>query len=87
MNKYGLIMEGGAMRGMFTAGVMDVLMVALAFRLVQHLVVIINLTRLVELSVTIKNTAVTQGIAVFVHLLKLVTCMVQSSATLQFHTS
>jgi predicted patatin/cPLA2 family phospholipase len=26
MNKYGLIMEGGAMRGMFTAGVMDVLM-------------------------------------------------------------
>ena len=26
MSKYGLIMEGGAMRGMFTAGVMDVLM-------------------------------------------------------------
>ena len=26
MNKYGLIMEGGAMRGMFTAGVMDILM-------------------------------------------------------------
>ena len=26
MNKYGLIMEGGAMRGMFTAGVIDVLM-------------------------------------------------------------
>ena len=26
MNKFGLIMEGGAMRGMFTAGVMDVLM-------------------------------------------------------------
>jgi predicted patatin/cPLA2 family phospholipase len=28
MNKYGLIMEGGAMRGMFTAGVIDVLMEA-----------------------------------------------------------
>ena len=26
MNQFGLIMEGGAMRGMFTAGVMDVLM-------------------------------------------------------------
>ena len=26
MNKFGLIMEGGAMRGMFTAGVMDILM-------------------------------------------------------------
>ena len=26
MSKYGLVMEGGAMRGMFTAGVIDVFM-------------------------------------------------------------
>ena len=26
MNKFGLVLEGGAMRGMFTAGVTDVLM-------------------------------------------------------------
>ena len=45
--KKGLVLEGGAMRGLFSAGVMDVLMknnyglmALLAFLRVQHLVVI-----------------------------------------------
>lgn len=51
--KTGLVMEGGAMRGLYTAGVIDVMMemplpmMALsAYRLVLSLAVIINLVRL-----------------------------------------
>ena len=70
--KKGLILEGGAMRGMYTAGVLDIFMendilltVPLAFLPGLPLVAILSQNRLVEQYDTIPNIVVIPDMLVF----------------------
>ena len=86
LKKFGIVMEGGGMRGLYTAGVIDVLMENDIYADSElFLAAITSQNRLEEFVVTIKNTVRTSGLQVSATGSQQVISTARSSDTTNFH--